>query len=154
MRLNNGFWFEWLDLLALRLHTLSQSHLHTGNTVLLLIYKIYSIQSSQFTLHSSQLLNPTGLSTPSSNLLFQLTTDWQRCCHFSYKPSAWAMQKTEPLYCYGNVFTSLLHGNGLGTDCIEKAIHPLLLTCMLRTLPSKGQCLQSHCLAMGLYTTV
>jgi hypothetical protein len=123
----------------------------THSLLITLTYKQYStiadlqnLQHSIFTIYTSflslysQLLNPPGLSTPSSNLLFQLMTDWLRCSHFSYKPSAWAMQETEPLYCCGNVFTSLLHGNSLGTDLIEKAVHPLLLTLCCRRYLAKA----------------
>jgi hypothetical protein len=36
----------------------------------------------------------------------------------------------------------------------ENTVVLLLHVCMLYALPSNGCCLQSHCLAMGLYTTI
>jgi hypothetical protein len=68
--------------------------------------------------------------------------------------SAWTSQKTQPPYCCGGMFTAPLHINGRGADHIENTV--LLLSCArkLRALPSNGRCLQSHCLATGLYATV
>jgi hypothetical protein len=53
-------------------------------------------------------------------------------------------QKTQPLYFYRG---------GRGADHIQNTVL-LLRACILQTLPSNICCLQSHCLAVGLYATV
>jgi hypothetical protein len=72
---------------------------------------------------------------------------------FQDNSSARSAQKTQPLYCCSGLFTVPLHSNGHGADHIQDIVL-LLCACMLRALPINGRCLQSHCLAMGLHTTV
>jgi hypothetical protein len=66
--------------------------------------------------------------------------------------SARITQKTQRLYCYRGVFTTPLHINGPGADHTENTVLLLLCAWMLQALPSNGGCLQSHCLATGLYS--
>jgi hypothetical protein len=68
--------------------------------------------------------------------------------------SSRATQKTQPLYCCTSTFTAPLHSNGRGMDHMENIVLLVLGRCMLRELPNNGLCLQSHCLATGLYVTV
>jgi hypothetical protein len=56
--------------------------------------------------------------------------------------------------CWRGVFTAPLHSNFYGKDHRENTVLLLLLPYMLRALPSNGSCLQSHCLATGLYATI
>jgi hypothetical protein len=48
--------------------------------------------------------------------------------------SARTIEKSQPLYCYGRVFTAKLHSNGRGTDSKENSL------CIMYP------CLQFHCL--------
>jgi hypothetical protein len=61
--------------------------------------------------------------------------------------SARTTQKAQPFYCCRGIFTAPLYNNGRGVDLIENTTLLLLPECMLRTIPSNGRCLQSHCLA-------
>jgi hypothetical protein len=63
-------------------------------------------------------------------------------------------RRKHSLYFCRGVFTSSLHSNSRGADDIENSVLLLLRAWMLRTLPSNGRCLQSHCLATGLYATI
>jgi hypothetical protein len=62
-------------------------------------------------------------------------------------PSARTTQKTQLLYCWGGVFTALLHKNCHGADHIENTA--LLF---LRTFVSAGTFLPSFCLEKGCIT--
>jgi hypothetical protein len=63
-------------------------------------------------------------------------------------------QKIQPLYCCRGMFTTPLHSNSHSANHTENTILLLLTACMLWALPSNVRCLQSHCLAMGLFTII
>jgi hypothetical protein len=72
------------------------------------------------------------LNYPSQLILPQLTQVLQD------NSLAWTSQKTQPLYCWGGVFTALLHSSGRGSDYIENTVLLLLRACILRALPSNA----------------
>jgi hypothetical protein len=160
----------WMDLLTTYKH---DSELHTI-TALSLIYIPYkSLQ------HPLRLFQPAVSSAvPWQRLLavqiLQLqalrsylhklpyttvsTVNWT---HYyicpGYNTSARTTQKTPFFFCCfrvrcrGNVFTEPSPRNSRGADHRKPRS---IVACMLRALSSNGRCLQSHCLATGLYGTI
>jgi hypothetical protein len=119
-------------------HTKSSLHSQTFNST-----ELHSIILMPQFLNSISLLpslyrgrHASRNSTDSNELLFPF-----------YNPSARTMQKTQPLYCWGGVFTESLHINDRGTDHIENTALQLW-----RALISAGTCLQSRCLVINVYS--
>jgi hypothetical protein len=58
---------------------------------------------------------------------------------------------TELYLFYKTLFPTILYCCRPTNRCHNPLFY---FVCMLRALPSNGRCLQNHCLAMGLYTTL
>jgi hypothetical protein len=147
---------DWiLDLLTICTHHLElhfTDHWHTQLSLLSLIQAPLAVSWKRLlTMEILQL--PWSRRCPLVNTLHRNSQRNCRATCLQDNSSPRATQKTHPLYCCRCVFTAPLHRNGRGADHIENTLL-LLLACMLRALPSNGLCLQSHCLATGLYVTI
>jgi hypothetical protein len=145
----------WLDLLTTLTHDSwlhfiihSYTHIHTYTSVL------------------TVLLSPIVVNWYRILPMEILQLRWSRRCPLANTPhlnsqlhcgasciqdnsSARTTQKAQLLYCCGGVFTAPIHSNDREAEHKENTVLPLL-----RALPSNSCCLQSHCLATGLYATI